>query len=143
MGKYLAIYDDELHDLCSEGAKEKNTTKSKYAKAVLREALAIKNSKDGTKNEVSNEGSSLSESDRIYIEGIKEFLEDSFRQCAGATTNLNQITKRFNAFAKNHNHKIDDEEEFNTLFKSVLENIDNVNETYKSVNEQLNKYLKK
>lgn len=143
MGKYLAIYDDELHDLCSEGAKEKNTTKSKYAKAVLREALAIKNSKDGTKNEVSNEGSSLSKSDRIYIEGVKEFQEDLFRQCTGATTNLNQITKTLNALAKNHNHKLDDVEKFNKLFNLVLARINKVNKTYKSIGEQLDEYLKK
>ena len=142
LGKYLAIYDDELYDLCSEGAKEKNTTKSKYAKAVLREALAIKNSKDGTKNEVSNEASCLSESDRILLEEIKSLQEKLLRQCSGTTSNLNQVAKSLNTMAKNNNMRLKSDE-FKAFFKNALNPVVNVKETYNSVGKQLDECFKK
>lgn len=136
MGKYLAIYDDKLHDLCSEGAKEKNTTKSKYAKAVLREALAIKNSKDGTKNEVSNEGISLSDSDRRMLKEAMTLQNELIRKCSGTVSNLNQRTKAMNTIAKNNNVPMNDTE-IRELVKDTLTEVIAVKEMYVSIKEEL------
>lgn len=142
MGKYLAIYDDDLYELCSKGAKEKNTTKSKYAKALLREAFDIKNSKDGTKNEVSNEGSGLSDSDRSMLKEALTLQNELIRKCSGTVSNLNQRTKAMNTIAKNNNVPMNDTE-IRELVKDTLTEVIAVKEMYVSIKEELKIYNQK